>query len=414
MESLRQQALDYTLGLLPKEESLLFEALLEKDEEAQRLVSEVQDDFASLSLTSTPSRLAPEVRNRIMENCLPPLNLEVFLESEEMRRLRSNFTSCSERYTGGGGSVDLGDLKEVSLKDGIIRGYESLIELLPLVAGDSRAAAGDFSALQSKLRSSAYHSYDPKQALHAELDSQSPASRSILRTSLASMPSLSFFSDRLREDQSGIGDVRRLFYLCRDQLKIMRASFRDLDREKLIEDEKLRFHGAGLLRTKWWGAEHAYFTGSGKVRCGHFFDGPITERCVEFAEYDANMYCLANLLAPRSSDGEFHLELFKDVVPGLTLAVSSSKMSNPEFNSLNAVIDGQAKSSKALRQDHYLWQLVEDSMIRGHHNDSLLELREQMIFGCKRIDEVAYLWFAWPAIENAHSGAEASTSNPLQ
>ena len=70
----------------------------------------------------------------------------------------------------------------------------------------------------------------------------------------------------------------------------MRASFRDIDPARLEDDEKLRLHGAGLLQTKWWGAEHAYFSSSGKVRCGNFFDGPVTERCVEFAEYDANVY----------------------------------------------------------------------------------------------------------------------------
>ena len=73
------------------------------------------------------------------------------------------------------------------------------------------------------------------------------------------MPSLAFFSDRLREDQPTVGDTRRLFYLCRDQLKIMRSSFQDLDSDRLIDDET-RYHGAGLLRTKWWGAEHAYFS----------------------------------------------------------------------------------------------------------------------------------------------------------
>ena len=121
--------------------------------------------------------------------------------------------------------------------------------------------------------------------------------QSVQRTLLSSMPSLGFFSDRLNGDSFSIGDVRRLFYLCRDQLKIMRASFGDIDPPRLVEEFKSLDSIAGLLQTKWWGAEHAYFSSNG-VRCGHFFDGPVTERCVEFAEYDANMYCLANLLAP--------------------------------------------------------------------------------------------------------------------
>ena len=43
---LKQQALDYTLGVLPKEESLLFEARLENDEDAQKFLVEAQEDFA--------------------------------------------------------------------------------------------------------------------------------------------------------------------------------------------------------------------------------------------------------------------------------------------------------------------------------------------------------------------------------
>ena len=401
MQSLKQQALDYTLGVLPKEESLLFEALIEEDEEAQSVLTEALDDFASLSLTAKPSKLGHEVRKRVVEHCQPKINLDPFLGSKEIETLRDTFSSFSERYTGGGGSVDMSDLKNSVIKDDILSNYENLIRLLPLVSGDSRAASGDFSELQNQLRSHDSFTQCVHKTLDHGLQGESPASRSVLRSALSSMPSLAFFSDRLRADQATVGDARRLFYLCRDQLKIMRASFRDLDSERLIEDEKLRYHGAGLLRTKWWGAEHAYFSSNGKVRCGHFFDGPITERCVEFAEYDANMYCLANLLAPRSADGEFHLELLKDTVPGCTLAVTSAKMSENNFKSLASVIDRKTIVGKGLEQDIFLWDLIEDSMVRGHKNDSIKELREQMTYGYNRMNDTTYLWFAWPAIPNA-------------
>ena len=401
MQSLKQQALDYTLGVLPKEESLLFEALIEEDEEAQNVLTEALDDFASLSLTAKPSKLGHEVRKRVVEHCQPKINLDPFLGSKEIETLRDTFSSFTDRYTGGGGSVDMSDLKNPVLKDDIVSNYENLIRLLPLVSGDSRAASGDFSELQNQLRSHDSFTQSVHKTLDHGLQGESPASRSVLRSALSSMPSLAFFSDRLRADQATVGDARRLFYLCRDQLKIMRSSFRDLDSERLIEDEKLRYHGAGLLRTKWWGAEHAYFSSNGKVRCGHFFDGPITERCVEFAEYDANMYCLANLLAPRSADGEFHLELLKDTVPGCTLAVTSAKMSENNFKSLASVIDRKTIVGKGLEQDIFLWDLIEDSMVRGHKNDSIKELREQMTYGYNRMNDTTYLWFAWPAIPKA-------------
>mgnify|MGYP006429616467 CR=1 FL=1 len=398
MESLKQQALDYTLGVLPKEESLLFEALLEQDDDAQKYLVEAQEDCVNLSLTANPSTLGNEVRSRVMEYCDPRMDFNPFLSSADMARLRDNFTSSDERYRGGGVSVDLSDIQEVSIKDRVRTNYDHLLSLMPLLSGKSKAASGQFSDLQNTLIDTPSFHEGIENILQFDLKSEDPATRSVLRTTLASLPSLSFFSDRLREDHANLADTRRLFYLCRDQLKIMRASFNDLDPDQLIEDEKLRLHGAGLLQTKWWGAEHAYFSSKGQVKCGHFFEGPVTERCVEFAEYDANMYCLANLLAPRSSTGEFHMELLKDAVPEATLAVATAKMSDQNFQSLNSIIGDAKNLSGTDKQDYFLWKLIEDSMLRGHKSDSISELKERKVFGANKIGDFVYLWFAWPAI----------------
>ena len=398
METLKQQALDYTLGVLPKEESLLFEAQLEEDEDAQMYLVEAQEDCANLSLTANPAILGNEVRTRVMEYCEPRMDFEPFLNCVEMERLRGSFSPTENRYQGGGLSVDLSDIQVGAIKDNVRTNYDNLLQLLPLLSGKSKAAAGEFSELQKTLRSTPSFNSGIERVLDHELSSEDPATRSVLRTTLATLPSLSFFSDRLREDQANLADTRRLFYLCRDQLKIMRASFKDLDPDRLVDDEKLRLHGAGLLQTKWWGAEHAYFSSKGQVKCGHFFDGPVTERCVEFAEYDANMYCLANLLAPRSSTGDFHMELMKDAIPGATLAVATAKMSESSFQSMKSVTGNISGVSGSDKQDHFLWKLIEDSMIRGHQSNQLGELMEKKVFGANRLGDQVYLWFAWPAI----------------
>ena len=398
METLKQKALDYTLGVLPKEESLLFEAQLEEDDDARNFLVEAQEDCASLSMTAAPASLSNEVRSRVMEYCEPKMDFDQFLSSSDISRLRDNFSSNDKRYQGGDASVDINDIKEGAIKEEVLTSYEHLINLFPLISGNSKAAAGEFDDLQSALRSKPSLSDGVDQILEHDLKSENPATRSVLRTTLATLPSLSFFSDRLREDQANLADTRRLFYLCRDQLKIMRASFKDLDPDRLIEDEKLRLHGAGLLQTKWWGAEHAYFSSKGQVKCGHFFDGPVTERCVEFAEYDANMYCLANLLAPRSSTGDFHMELLKDAIPGATLAVATTKMSEPQHQSLKQIITGSIVTGGTAMQDYFLWKLIEDTMLRGHQSTDLKELQERKIYGINRVGEFTYLWFAWPAV----------------
>ncbi|HAD20926.1 MAG TPA: hypothetical protein DCF87_02290 [Opitutae bacterium] len=398
MDTLKQKALDYTLGVLPKEDSLLFEAQVEEDDDARKFLVEAQEDCASLSMTATPASLSNEVRSRVMEYCEPKMDFDPFLSTNDISRLRNNFSSPENRYQGGDASVEINDVQEGAIKDEVLTSYDHLLNLLPMISGNSRAAAGEFDGLQSVLRSKPSLSERVDQILGHDLKSENPATRSVLRTTLATLPSLSFFSDRLREDQANLADTRRLFYLCRDQLKIMRASFKDLDPQRLIEDEKLRLHGAGLLQTKWWGAEHAYFSSKGQVKCGHFFDGPVTERCVEFAEYDANMYCLANLLAPRSSTGDFHMELLKDAIPGATLAVATAKMSEQEHQSLQQVITGSSVTAGTALQDHYLWKLIEDSMLRGHQSTDLKELQERKIYGINRLNDFTYLWFAWPAV----------------
>lgn len=407
MDTLKQKALDYTLGVLPKEESLLFEAMLEDNEEARTCLILAQEDCLNLAHSSQPQSLGKEVRDRILENCQPTLNFDHFLQSESIRNLSQNFTKPDQRYAGGGGCVQLGSIKNSLVQDELHRLYENLIELTPLVAGDSSAATGELSGLKSALRRMPSFNQSIDSLLAQPIDDESPFVQSVQRTLLSSMPSLSFFSDRLNGESYAMGDVRRLFYLCRDQLKIMRASFGDIDPTRLIEDEKLRLHSAGLLQTKWWGAEHAYFSSQGKVRCGHFFDGPVTERCVEFAEYDANMYCLANLLSPRSANGEFHLELIKDVVPNCILAIATAETKKEKHEEINTIVNGIDTNNSQIQHDRILWKLIEESMTRAHKHNSLVDLRNASLFGCQRMDNSTYLWFAWPAIENAQDGAVA-------
>mgnify|MGYP001161474818 FL=1 len=407
MDSLKQKALDYTLGVLPKEESLLFEALLDDNDEARQSLARAQEDCLNLAHSAKPASLGNEVRHRILENCQPSLDFDPFLASGSIETLRKNFSSPDNRYVGGGGSVHLNGIGNSRVEDEINQLYENLVEITPLVAGDSLAATGEMSSLKSALKKMPSFTHSIDSLLSQPIGNDRPIAQSVHRSLLSSMPSLSFFSDRLNGGSNSMGDVRRLFYLCRDQLKIMRASFGDLDPTRLVEDEKLRLHSAGLLQTKWWGAEHAYFSSQGKVRCGHFFDGPVTERCVEFAEYDANMYCLANLLSPRSATGEFHMELVKDAVPNCILAIATAETKSDAHEEIDTIVNGIEAENEKLGQDRVLWQLIEESMLRAHPHSSLSDLRKAALFGCQRMEKSTYLWFAWPAIENAQAGADA-------
>ncbi|MEC9123702.1 MAG: hypothetical protein VX969_06095, partial [Verrucomicrobiota bacterium] len=153
---------------------------------------------------------------------------------------------------------------------------------------------------------------------------------------------------------------------------------------------------------------------SGKVRCGHFFEGPVTERCVEFAEYDSNLYCLANLLARRSGNGDFHLELFKDAIPDGVLAVAMAETSPENHATVENLILGIGNNGHAPVNDIALWKLVESSLLRGNHELSAEAIKDVPVLGCNRFEDSTYLWFTWPSIPNNQDGAQASTGTPGQ
>ncbi len=402
------------MGSLTDEESASFEALLASNESTRQLVADVSDDWSSLALLAKPTTPDSDLRSRTLMVVQEPADLSPFLESEGIDRLKQNYSRPGKRYLGGDGTVDTSEIKDVSQKDGLFRTYEHLLGIVPLVSGESAAAFGDFKALHKF----ASDNLSIEKQLNGWTDSlcpeENPVAHSLQRSLLASLPSLAHFLDLAGSGKISLSEVRRIFYLCRDQLKIMRASFRDLDPQRLAEDELIRIHGSYLLRQKWTGARHSYFNSSGMASCGNFFEGPISERCVEFAEYDSNLYCLANLIASRSANGGFQLELIKDAVPGCVLAVTHAEVSNGSHEELDALAGDLASTPDKLSKDACLWSLLQASMSRGFPHHSLGELSDASFFGKQRVKGETYLWFAWPEIENTHSGAVASTLNPGQ
>jgi len=415
LEFSKQQAIDYLTGSLSAEETSQFESLLESDASAKEFVARISDDWSSLALLAKQHPLGNDLRQRTLLLTQEPSDLTEFLECPELNQLRSNYSPFQDRYQGGDCLADTNDIGNTKTKDILFRSYENLLQLLPLVTGNSPAAFGDFSSL-CKLADRYFSPIEKLGEVYSSfLPNEDFVEQSIQRALLASLPSLHHFLERAQAGKIALSDVRRIFYLCRDQLKIMRASFRDLDPQKLAEDELLRVHGTHLLRQKWTGAHHAYFSSSSQASCGNFFEGPISERCVEFAEYDSNLYCLANLVASRSSSGGFSLELIKDAIPGCALAIVHADMNSQKDEELSAIAAKSPTSLPApLAKDACLWSLLQNSMSRGFKDHSVKNLREASFFGKRRVGNKSYLWFAWPEIENIQEGAVASTEKPGQ
>ena len=412
MPNLEQALIDYALGLLSKKDSDEIESKIASDKGVATLYSEVQESLCYLGTAAKSKRTSDDLRSRILEVCESSnLSLRTIV-SENMPIVPALPKS---RYTGGGGSVQLSDLGKNDLKDRINRLYEGMLELKDLVSGTSAASEGDLTDLSKRANTiilgvpkhNSVCSNGVSNVLHAE------AIHSFLQTQLTSLPSIGHFLKKVQQGLGEIGDVRRLFYLCRDQMKIMRASFSDLDACLLAEDEKMRLHGAGLLRTKWWGAKHSYYSQPGKVLCGSFFEGPITERCVEFAEYDSNIYCLANLLSTTSVNGGFQIDLDNSSIPSCALATLRANTNTKDHSALKQIIHRGFLKEK-MDEDHYLIQLVKSSISRAFNLDSSSEALDANLLGCERNGNQTLLWFVWPAIPNSQGGGEATTSKPLQ
>lgn len=120
--------------------------------------------------------------------------------------------------------------------------------------------------------------------------------------------------------------LRRLFFLTRDHLKIMRNALLGLDDEKRRADLTPQMHGTDLIVEKW---RHALL-GSDEQRpvrleieCG--YDGPIAECCVEFGALDRVLYNLVNNASRHCASTEVRVfilpEPADDTVENLRFAV---------------------------------------------------------------------------------------------
>jgi signal transduction histidine kinase len=96
----------------------------------------------------------------------------------------------------------------------------------------------------------------------------------------------------------------------RDHTKIMRNAIPELDPEAYERDSKEKVHEAGLIVEKWERTE--LLTEDGEpvdIRVEAGYEGPISDRCVEFAALDRVIYNMMNNAVERTADGSVELYL---------------------------------------------------------------------------------------------------------
>ncbi len=142
--------------------------------------------------------------------------------------------------------------------------------------------------------------------------------------------------------------VSKIYLRVRDHTKIMRNAIPDLDPKAYQRDSQEKIHEAALIVEKWKRTE--LVDGEGRpvevsVEAG--YEGPISDRCVEFAALDRVVYNMMNNAVEGTADGR--IELYLTAVPAarprhLRIAVAN-RVDDERARSLEERFGGRDLSS---------------------------------------------------------------------
>ncbi|MFV9505499.1 MAG: ATP-binding protein [Oscillochloridaceae bacterium umkhey_bin13] len=118
-------------------------------------------------------------------------------------------------------------------------------------------------------------------------------------------------------------DLERMFFLTRDQLKIMRNCVGGLDPEGSARDAATRLHDASLLIEKWAATEHYLGERPAQIQVHSSFKGAIAERCLEFSALDRVIYNLINNATRHSANGQVDMWIVPAGDDNLRFAVAN-------------------------------------------------------------------------------------------
>ncbi|PDV99727.1 ATP-binding protein [Candidatus Chloroploca asiatica] len=91
-----------------------------------------------------------------------------------------------------------------------------------------------------------------------------------------------------------LANLHRMFFLARDQLKIMRNALPAIDPVGLARDQNGAVHAVELLVEKWQESSQYYGGHEAVITVEAHYTGAIAERCLEFSALDRVIYNLIN------------------------------------------------------------------------------------------------------------------------
>lgn len=215
------------------------------------------------------------------------------------------------RYDGGAMNAPLGVFPPA--ERALLAELYAAIQAVYAVARDEGAPADERAAALRRLYALAWPRLLPAvRELGAGVapEGLTPRLRQILHdVKGGAFQALAVYLQLLTLDALPAGQLHRVFFLARDQLKIMRNALPELDPEGVARDEALNLHAAGLLVEKWQRAEHRLPGRSATVEVDCRYQGAVAERCLEFAALDRVVYNLVNNAAAHSADARVRLAI---------------------------------------------------------------------------------------------------------
>jgi len=189
-----------------------------------------------------------------------------------------------------------------------------------------------------------------------------------------------------------------LYYLARDQRKIMRAILVDLDPVARAKDEAVNVHSIDLLLEKWQNAVYRSMDADLEVAFETSVEGMVAERCIEFAEVDRIFYHLVNNARSHGSGNRLAIQAI-DSKDGLDLVWV---FSNPVTENQAARLDNLEEGLESVF-DYGIGEgsgvglgSLAESVAHAYGIDTPGQAVSNGYAGTKLDGDIFRIWFHWP------------------
>lgn len=200
----------------------------------------------------------------------------------------------------------------------------------------------------------------------------------------------------------GVDELHRMFFLARDQLKIMRNALPAIDPVATERDTQQQLHAVELIVEKWQQSRHRFGEHEAIVTVDCHYSGSIAERCLEFSAVDRVLYNLINNATTHTSDGRVGLTI---------LAIPDDQ---PQH--LRLIVSNQVSAAQRRRLEHRFpegpgalfkggyttggsglgMRICADFICNAYGLSSVEQGLAEGHFGARFLDEQLHIWVHWP------------------